>query len=67
MKTNLWNADASIVTIALLLSSCGQPKTTGVESPDSLAATPAFLSQPLISHIYTADPSAHVFNEHIYI
>jgi len=25
------------------------------------------ISQPLVSHIYTADPSAHVFNEKIYI
>ena len=25
------------------------------------------LSQPLVSHIYTADPSAHVFNGKIYI
>lgn len=26
-----------------------------------------YLSQPLVSHIYTADPSAHVFNGRIYI
>ena len=26
-----------------------------------------YLSQPLVSHIYTADPSAHVFNSRIYI
>lgn len=26
-----------------------------------------YLSQPLMSHIYTADPSAHVFNGRIYI
>src|SRR6478735_5692340 len=25
------------------------------------------ISQPLVSHIYTADPSAHVFNDKIYI
>ena len=25
------------------------------------------ISQPLVSHIYTADPSAHVFNGKIYI
>jgi beta-xylosidase len=25
------------------------------------------ISQPLVSHIYTADPSAHVFNKRIYI
>ncbi|HET9432380.1 MAG TPA: alpha-N-arabinofuranosidase, partial [Chitinophagaceae bacterium] len=26
-----------------------------------------YVSQPLVSHIYTADPSAHVFNNRIYI
>lgn len=26
-----------------------------------------YLSQPLVSHIYTADPSAHVFNGRIYV
>src|SRR6187402_577573 len=26
-----------------------------------------YVSQPLVSHIYTADPSAHVFNGRIYI
>ena len=25
------------------------------------------ISQPLVSHIYTADPSAHVFNGKIYV
>ena len=25
------------------------------------------ISQPLVSNIYTADPSAHVFNDKIYI
>jgi hypothetical protein len=25
------------------------------------------ISQPLVKHIYTADPSAHVFNGRIYI
>ncbi|NJM26984.1 MAG: alpha-N-arabinofuranosidase, partial [Bacteroidia bacterium] len=29
------------------------------------AQTP--ISQPLVEHIYTADPSAHVFNGRIYI
>lgn len=42
-------------------------------SPDAGAETKAdsttkkYLSQPLVSHIYTADPSAHVFNGRIYI
>lgn len=29
--------------------------------------TGKYLSQPLVTHIYTADPSAHVFNGRIYI
>lgn len=38
----------------------------------SAAAPPAadaakYLTQPLVSHIYTADPSAHVFNGKLYI
>ena len=31
------------------------------------AAGPAYLSQPLVSEIYTADPSAHVWNGKIYV
>ncbi|GAA3922338.1 family 43 glycosylhydrolase [Chitinophaga oryziterrae] len=48
--------------------SCNQsaPKqttdTTTVKSPEK-----KYLSQPLVTHIYTADPSAHVFNGRIYI
>ena len=33
----------------------------------ALTQTKEYLSQPLVSHIYTADPSAHVFNGRIYI
>jgi sugar phosphate isomerase/epimerase len=33
----------------------------------SLKEDKAPISQPLVSHIYTADPSAHVFNDRIYI
>lgn len=35
----------------------------GVESSNSQTA----ISEPLVTHIYTADPSAHVFNNKIYI
>src|SRR3954464_13566960 len=50
------------------ICSCNQsgPKqttdTTTVKSPEK-----KYLSQPLVTHIYTADPSAHVFNGRIYI
>jgi hypothetical protein len=37
----------------------------GLQGPTLVPAK--FLTQPLVSHIYTADPSAHVFNGRIYI
>ncbi|MBW4888515.1 glycoside hydrolase family 43 protein [Mucilaginibacter sp. HMF5004] len=44
--------------------------TAVILSPASMAiaqSSPKYLSQPLIKTIYTADPSAHVFNGKIYI
>ncbi|OQP44518.1 alpha-N-arabinofuranosidase [Niastella yeongjuensis] len=40
------------------------PDSTGVKTT---TANDKYLSQPLVTHIYTADPSAHVFNGRIYI
>lgn len=59
--------DQSFLTIGLastlLFSGCVKKESTeNTTSSDSLS-----LSQPLVSHIYTADPSAHVFNNRIYI
>lgn len=34
---------------------------------EKLNSSPDFLNPPLVSEIYTADPSAHVFNNRIYI
>jgi hypothetical protein len=62
----------------LLLGACqrsdSQQATEATQAPaDTSRATagaaggPRYLSQPLISNIYTADPSAHVFNGKIYI
>ncbi|HMK18338.1 MAG TPA: glycoside hydrolase family 43 protein [Chitinophagaceae bacterium] len=59
-----------ITTIAVAITSCNnetkEEKTepTTESKPD---AKKEYLSQPLVSHIYTADPSAHVFNGRIYI
>ena len=39
--------------------------STANQTPDS--PNQKFISKPLVSHIYTADPSAHVFNGRIYI
>lgn len=53
---------------AVAIYSCNQsgPKqtsdTTAIKSPEK-----KYLTEPLVRHIYTADPSAHVFNGRIYI
>jgi beta-xylosidase len=55
---------------ALLLLSCN-PKniqqTNTVGETSDTTGSGKYISQPLVSHIYTADPSAHVFNYRIYI
>ena len=59
---------------AILFTSCQNSETNTQTSSDSTetAATdtskkPEPISQPLVSDIYTADPSAHVFEGKIYI
>lgn len=42
-----------------------QTDNTITKSADTLNSK--YISQPLVNHIYTADPSAHVFNDRIYI
>lgn len=37
------------------------------DPPPPAPENPEFVSEPLVSHIYTADPSAHVFNGKLYI
>ena len=58
---------AVIVASSLLVSASAAPGPTGSE-PQGKPQDPAkFLNQPLLPGIYTADPSAHVFNGKIYI
>ncbi|GIV38052.1 MAG: alpha-N-arabinofuranosidase [Cyclobacteriaceae bacterium] len=40
-------------------------ETAGINQPEQVRPSP--ISPPLVTHIYTADPSAHVFNNRIYI
>ncbi|WP_158826423.1 glycoside hydrolase family 43 protein [Mucilaginibacter lacusdianchii] len=44
----------------------GQAADSNAAKSDTTAQS-KFISKPLVSHIYTADPSAHVFNGKIYI
>jgi hypothetical protein len=59
-----------ITTIAAAITSCNNETKKEKTEPTTEAKPEAkkeYLSQPLVSHIYTADPSAHVFNGRIYI
>lgn len=59
------------LAVAALTSACQQPDTTNNSA--NAAAAPArrdaseYLSQPLVKDIYTADPSAHVWDGKIYV
>lgn len=55
----------AISTVALI--SCNNETKTETTAETTTEVKKEYLSQPLVSHIYTADPSAHVFNNRIYI
>jgi hypothetical protein len=61
----------TFIFAATLFSSCGsRPVEDTTESNDTttlMEDTLQAISKPLVSHIYTADPSAHVFGGRIYI
>ncbi|GAA4437800.1 glycoside hydrolase family 43 protein [Pontibacter saemangeumensis] len=64
----------ALMAASALTSACSSNTPAGegaeAENADSLATAPQdqrYLSQPLVTDIYTADPSAHVFNGKIYI
>ncbi len=72
----------SILGIASLFitTSCAQKKKEVPATPETVAEKPAVdpepvidlknkkpISEPLVTHIYTADPSAHVFDGKLYI
>jgi hypothetical protein len=66
MNKNLKFSGAMLM-LALTATACQQnQKTTADNTADSTKKS-KFLSAPLISEIYTADPSAHVFEGKIYI
>ena len=62
----------SLILAAALMTSCNNGSTdesnvATVKSDSSSVDSTWYLSTPLISSIYSADPSAHVFNGKIYI
>jgi hypothetical protein len=58
---------ASIVLGGCQQKPSGNPPETKSEAPADTAAAQKFLTKPLVTDIYTADPSAHVFEDRIYI
>jgi hypothetical protein len=60
-----------LVGSGLFLTNCGvKIYSVATETADTVSTVerkPEPLSKPLVSHIYTADPSAHVFEGRIYI
>ncbi len=69
-------AITSIAATAIFLTACSkkeEPPPPPAAEPAKVAEAPKtidpakFLTQPLVSEIYTADPSAHVFNGKIWI
>ncbi|MEM9832607.1 MAG: family 43 glycosylhydrolase [Bacteroidota bacterium] len=56
----------SFIGLGCQSSNSSQSDTEEVNEADSVI-TQEFLTDPLVSHLYTADPSAHVFNDTLYI
>ncbi|ERM81480.1 alpha-N-arabinofuranosidase [Rhodonellum psychrophilum GCM71 = DSM 17998] len=56
---------ALLVMASTYMISCNSPQKTEVETVEEKVNP--YLNSPLISHMYTADPSAHVFEGKIYI
>jgi hypothetical protein len=76
MQRTLVVAITSIAVSATILAACATKKSS--PPPPPVAETPApavpktidpakFLTQPLVAEIFTADPSAHMFNGKIWI
>lgn len=54
-------------SLLLILFIASLPFTACSQLTEKLNPNPNFLNTPLVSEIFTADPSAHIFNNRIYI
>lgn len=66
MNQNL-KLSGALLLMALTANACQQAQKTETAAAADTTKKSKFLSPPLISDIYTADPSAHVFEGKIYI
>jgi hypothetical protein len=63
---------ASTLTLLFLITACTPAKTTlpaaaAPNTPETTEAIMDIMKQPLVTDMYTADPSAHIFEDKIYI
>ncbi len=56
-----------ILAISMFAGGCTNNKTSEKSADTKDTTSSKYLEEPLVEHIYTADPSAHVFNGKIYI
>jgi hypothetical protein len=63
----LYQLVVAAVSSSVLLTACNSNNNKEKTPEAKEEQKKEYLSQPLVSHIYTADPSAHVFNGRIYI
>lgn len=61
------SAALAVLTVILTTSACQQNASTAAVDNSDTTKKSKYLSKPIISSIYTADPSAHVFDGKIYI
>src|SRR3982751_4645178 len=76
MQRHILVAATSIATSTLFLGACAKKEEPPAPPPVAEVAKPAeptgadpakFLTQPLVTDIYSADPSAHVFDGKLYV
>lgn len=73
-KAHLLGLGLPLLLAAACQSNSGTPETTTTttdapadSAQTTAAAKPQFLSKPLVTDMFTADPSAHVFNRRLYV
>jgi beta-xylosidase len=69
MTVMAYRLSLGLAMIGLSLAGCAATTTTDAASAQAPAAAPTreYLTQPLVASLYTADPSAHVFDGKIYV
>ncbi|WP_347159480.1 glycoside hydrolase family 43 protein [Pontibacter chitinilyticus] len=58
---------SSVLATACQNNKSGKTEDATAQAQQDSTQGPTYLSQPLVTNMYTADPSAHVFNGKIYI